>query len=64
LLFSHLRLSAFICGERFAFPIHRSPDSNQFLELADIALGLKKPAPKKKRHGIHDKSKTEPYTQK
>jgi hypothetical protein len=32
------------------------------LELADIALGLKKPAPKKKPRGSHHQLlKTEPY---
>lgn len=40
------------------------PSNSKYLELADIALGLKKPAPKKKRHLVHDKSKSEPYNQK
>jgi hypothetical protein len=41
------------------------PTSNRFLELADIALGLKKPAKKKKAAaagaGAHHTSKKEPY---
>jgi hypothetical protein len=41
-----------------------APSSNKFLELADIALGIKKPAPKKKGHLVHDKSKAEPYYEK
>ena len=41
------------------------PTSNRFLELADIALGLKKPA--KKKHATpgastHDTTKNEPYS--
>lgn len=40
------------------------PSNNRFLELADIALGVKKPTPKKKRSHVHDKSKNEPYSQK
>jgi hypothetical protein len=42
------------------------PNSSRFLELADIAMGLKKPEPKKRKSaaaGAHDvASKTEPYT--
>jgi hypothetical protein len=42
------------------------PTSNRFLELADIALGLKKPAKKKKNAAktasAHDSSKKEPYS--
>ena len=40
------------------------PNSQRMLELADIALGLKKTAPKKKSHsgGPHELLKTEPYT--
>jgi hypothetical protein len=41
------------------------PSSSKYLELADIALGLKKPesAFKKRRAaGAHDTSKTEPYS--
>jgi len=37
----------------------------RFLELADVALGLKKPQVSKKKHpsgGTHDTSKTEPYS--
>ncbi len=41
------------------------PNSSRFLELADIAMGLKKPEPKKRKSaaaGAHDiASKTEPY---
>jgi hypothetical protein len=39
------------------------PNSSRLLELAEIALGLKKPIPKKKKksHQTHDISKTEPY---
>jgi len=40
------------------------PSTNRFLELADIALGIKKPAPQKKGHLVHDESKAEPYYQK
>jgi hypothetical protein len=40
------------------------PNSSRLLELADIALGLKKPTPKKKKKSRHphDVSKTEPYS--
>ena len=40
------------------------PTSNRFLELADVALGLKKPAKKKRAAaaGAHDTSKKEPYS--
>jgi hypothetical protein len=39
------------------------PLSSRFLELADIALGLKKPEHKKpKRKLVHDTNKTEPYS--
>jgi len=44
-----------------------APNSSRFLELADIALGNKKPAPHKKKAvpaSAHDKSKTEPYSRK
>jgi hypothetical protein len=40
------------------------PTSTRFLELADIALGLKKPGPHKKKPvtvSAHDTTKTEPY---
>ena len=39
------------------------PNSRRLLELADIALGLKKPAPNKKRlrAASHETAKTEPY---
>lgn len=37
------------------------PQNSRFLELADIALGLKKPEPKKpKRKLVHDTVKREP----
>ncbi|HZI56648.1 MAG TPA: hypothetical protein VFF39_07720 [Verrucomicrobiae bacterium] len=41
-----------------------APSSSRFLELADIAMGIKKPsAHKKKTAGFpaHDRKKTEPY---
>jgi hypothetical protein len=41
------------------------PSSSKYLELADIALGLKKPDPKFKKRPVstaHDTSKTEPYS--
>jgi len=42
------------------------PSSSKYLELADVALGLKKPEHtfKKRRlpAGAHDTSKTEPYS--
>ena len=39
------------------------PSNNRFLELADIALGLKKPQPKKRKVGVkHETSKKEPYS--
>ncbi len=43
------------------------PSSSRFLELADIALGTKKPSLKKKTgspHTAHEKQKTEPYSSK
>jgi hypothetical protein len=43
------------------------PTSSRFLELADIALGLKKPDPHKKKRvtsSAHDTTKTEPYSPK
>lgn len=41
------------------------PNSSRFLELADLALGLKKPEPRKKRAatGTHVSTKTDPYSQ-
>lgn len=42
-----------------------APNSSRFLELADIALGIKKPAVKKKKAAsasAHQTSKTEPYS--
>jgi hypothetical protein len=42
------------------------PNSSRFLELADLALGLKKPAPRKKKAataGTHISTKTDPYSQ-
>ena len=41
------------------------PNSSRFLELADIALGVKKPGARKKRTsstGAHQTTKTEPYS--
>ena len=43
------------------------PTSTRFLELADIALGLKKLGPHKKKPAAgsaHDTTKTEPYSPK
>lgn len=42
-----------------------APNSSRLLELADIALGVKKPAARKKRTppaSAHQISKTEPYS--
>ena len=42
-----------------------APNSSRFLELADIALGVKKPAAKKKRTAgasAHQTGKTDPYS--
>lgn len=41
-----------------------APNSGKYLELADIALGLKKPESKKRRNSTpaHVTSKTEPYS--
>jgi hypothetical protein len=44
-----------------------APSSSRYLELADIALGLKKTAPQRKKHPVpsaHDRKKTEPYAPK
>lgn len=44
-----------------------APSSSRYLELADIALGLKKTASHKKKHPVHsahDRNKTEPYASK
>ncbi len=44
-----------------------APTSSRFLELADIALGLKKPGVHKKKaaeSSTHETKKTEPYTPK
>jgi hypothetical protein len=39
------------------------PNSSRFLEMADIALGLKKSSPKKaKSKSVHQTTKSEPYT--
>lgn len=40
------------------------PNSRRLLELADIALGLKKPAQKEKAGPVelHETAKTEPYS--
>ena len=43
------------------------PSSSRYLELADIALGLKKPVSHKKKtapSSAHDTNKTEPYAPK
>lgn len=38
------------------------PNGSRFLELADIALGLKKPTPRKaKSTSVRDTTKREPY---
>lgn len=42
-----------------------APNSSRFLELADIAMGVKKPVAKKKRGApgsAHQTGKTEPYS--
>jgi hypothetical protein len=42
-----------------------APNSSRFLELADIALGIKKPSMKKKKTSsstAHETGKTEPYS--
>jgi hypothetical protein len=42
------------------------PNSSRFLELADIALGVKKPVARKKRMppaSAHETVKTKPYSQ-
>ncbi len=40
-----------------------APSNARLLELADLALGLKKPEPKKKQAApIHSSQKTEPYS--
>jgi hypothetical protein len=40
-----------------------APGISKYLEFADIALGIKKPASKKKRpQSVHDVNKTEPYS--
>jgi len=43
-----------------------APNSGKYLELADIAMGIKKPDPAFKKHstaaGAHVISKTEPYS--
>ncbi|HEY2392569.1 MAG TPA: hypothetical protein VGK22_15445 [Candidatus Angelobacter sp.] len=42
-----------------------APNSSRFLELADIALGVKKPSSRKKRTpatSAHQTGKTEPYS--
>jgi hypothetical protein len=51
-------------GERGWGPrITGPPNSSRFLELADIALGLKKPTPKKtKSKSVHQTTKSEPYS--
>lgn len=39
-----------------------APSHSRYLELADIALGHKKPTPKKKTTPVHDLVKNDPYT--
>lgn len=42
-----------------------APNSSRFLELADIAMGVKKPVARKKRTSpasAHQTAKTEPYS--
>jgi hypothetical protein len=44
-----------------------APSSSRYLELADIALGLKKAGPHRKKPpapSAHDRKKTEPYAPK
>ncbi|HEY2915225.1 MAG TPA: hypothetical protein VGK21_17805 [Candidatus Angelobacter sp.] len=44
-----------------------APSSSRYLELADIALGLKKSASHRKKNQLpstHDRKKTEPYASK
>jgi hypothetical protein len=44
-----------------------APSSSRYLELADIALGLRKTAPHRKKSpapSAHDRKKTEPYASK
>jgi hypothetical protein len=42
-----------------------APSNSRFLELADIAMGITKPEPLKKRvaSSTHDTAKTEPYSE-
>lgn len=52
-------------GERGWESRSGAPNSSRLLELADIALGVKKPAGRKKRTSpasAHQTSKTEPYS--
>jgi hypothetical protein len=44
-----------------------APSSSRYLELADIALGLKKTSPHRKKSpapSTHDREKSEPYSPK
>jgi hypothetical protein len=41
----------------------RSADSSRLLDLADIALGMRKPHKKTRSTPMHDIKKTEPYNQ-
>jgi hypothetical protein len=52
-------------GERSWENMTGDPRRNsRLLELADLALGLKKPTPRKKsRQKTHNTNKTEPYSQ-
>ncbi len=50
-------------GRGWGDHITRPPNSSRFLEMADIALGLKKPTPKKtKSKSVHQTTKSEPYS--
>ena len=53
-------------GDRAFDDRFRDVSASRILELADIALGLKKPPQKKKRHavgaGVGNNGKTEPYS--
>ena len=40
-----------------------APSNSRYLELADLALGRKKPEAKKKSRPVHDTIKREPYSQ-
>jgi hypothetical protein len=53
------------CNAGFLASVIQQALGTRFLELADLALDLKKPAPKKKKvadANIHSSEKTEPYS--